>query len=95
MKTYIGFRNDNGKRFWLLAAAVVAALLFNPMLGSLCCRWSVFLDPLEAELGLPRAKISGIFSIAIFCFTVGMIFAPFATNECRRHSYRWSRPFFA
>ena len=56
-------------------AAVVAALLFNPMLGSLYA-WSVFLDPLEAELGLPRAKISGIFSIAIFCFTKDMIFAP-------------------
>ena len=75
-------------------AAIAAALLLNPMLGSLYA-WSVFLGPLEAELGLPRAKISGIFSIAIFCFTVGMIFAPFATNECRRHSYRWSRPFFA
>lgn len=61
-------------------AAVVAALLFNPMLGSLYA-WSVFLDPLEAELGLPRAKISGIFSIAIFCFTVGMIFAPFANKR--------------
>ena len=50
------------------------------MLGSLYA-WSVFLDPLEAELGLPRAKISGIFSIAIFCFTVGMISAPFANKR--------------
>ena len=56
-------------------AAVAAALLFNPMLGSLYA-WSVFLAPLEAELSVPRAEISSVFSIAILCFTVGLVSAP-------------------
>ena len=35
--------------------AIAAVLLFNPMLGSLYA-WSVFLAPLEAELGVPGLK---------------------------------------
>ena len=61
-------------------AAVAAALLFNPMLGSLYA-WSVFLAPLEAELSVPRAEISSVFSIAILCFTTGLVSAPLANSR--------------
>lgn len=54
---------------------IAAALLFNPLLGSLYC-WSLFVTPLEAQLDLPRADISAIFSIAIVCFTAGTLAGP-------------------
>lgn len=61
-------------------AAIAAALLFNPILGSLYA-WSVFLAPLEAEIGVPRSEISIVFSLAIFCFTAGAVVAPLANNR--------------
>ena len=48
--------------------AIAAVLLFNPMLGSFYA-WSVFLAPLEAELGVPRSEISTVFGEAIFGLT--------------------------
>ncbi len=57
--------------------ALVAAAVVNPALGSLYA-WSIFLAPLEAELGLPRSELSGVFSVAVVCFTIGMVFAPAA-----------------
>ena len=62
------------------SAAVAAVLLFNPMLGSLYA-WSVFLVPLESELSVPRAEISSVFSIAILCFTTGLVSAPLAYSR--------------
>ncbi len=62
--------------------AIAAVLLFNPMLGSLYA-WSVFLTPLETELGVPRAEISIVFSVAIFCFTAGAVAAPATYNHVR------------
>ena len=61
-------------------AAIAAALLFNPMLGSLYA-WSVFLGPLEAELGVPRSEISIVFGVAIFGLTAGLVCAPTANNR--------------
>lgn len=61
------------RRYFALAAAAV----FNPALGSLYA-WSIFLSPLEQQLGLPRSDLSGVFSIAVVCFTLGMSFAPAA-----------------
>jgi hypothetical protein len=52
--------------------AVAAALLLNPVLGALYA-WSVFVAPLEAALGAPRAEVSLVFSIAIVAFTAGML----------------------
>ncbi|MBM3488889.1 MAG: OFA family MFS transporter, partial [Alphaproteobacteria bacterium] len=55
--------------------AIAAALLFNPMLGSLYC-WSLFVAPLETRLALPRADVSLIFSIAVLAFTAGTLLSP-------------------
>lgn len=42
-------------------------------MGSLYA-WSVFVAPLEARLGASRAEISSVFSLAIVCFTLAMLF---------------------
>ncbi len=60
--------------------ALAAAAAFNPALGSLYA-WSIFLAPLERELEVPRSALSGVFSVAVVCFTLGMSLAPAA--------YRW------
>jgi len=57
--------------------AVAAALLLNPVLGALYA-WSVFVAPLEAALGAPRAEVSLVFSIAVVAFTAGMLLTPYA-----------------
>ena len=57
------------------ACAVAAALLLNPVIGALYA-WSVFVAPLEAALGAPRAEISLVFSVAIVAFTAGMLLMP-------------------
>ncbi len=54
----------------------VAALVFNPALGSLYA-WSVFVPPLEIALQAPRADISAIFAVAVVGFTCAMVAAPF------------------
>ena len=61
-------------------SAIAAALLFNPMLGSLYA-WSVFLKPLETELAAPRSEISIVFSVAILSFTIGAVTAPLANSR--------------
>lgn len=60
--------------------ALGAAAAFNPALGSLYA-WSIFLAPLERQLEVPRSALSGVFSVAVVCFTLGMNLAPAA--------YRW------
>ncbi|MAW54417.1 MAG: hypothetical protein CMM69_02990 [Rhodospirillaceae bacterium] len=62
------------------SSAIAAALLFNPMLGSLYA-WSVFLGPLEAELGVPRSEISTVFGVAVFGLTAGLVCAPIANRR--------------
>lgn len=57
--------------------ALAAAAVFNPALGSLYA-WSIFVSPLEQRLGVSRSDLSGVFSIAVVCFTLGMGFAPAA-----------------
>ncbi len=57
--------------------AVIAALVFNPALGSLYA-WSVFLKPLEADLGVVRAELSIVFSTAVVSFALAMTCAPAA-----------------
>jgi OFA family oxalate/formate antiporter-like MFS transporter len=44
-------------------------------IGSLYA-WSVFVLPLERNLGLSRSAISSIFSLAIVCFTLFMLIGP-------------------
>ena len=75
--------------------AIEAVLLFNPMLGSLYA-WSVFLAPLEAELGIPRSEISTVFSVAIFransrpgLRTIGERSGPDPTATGRRNYPMW------
>lgn len=62
--------------------ALAAAAVFNPALGSLYA-WSIFLVPLEAAYGVSRAELSGVFSVAVVCFTLGMTFAPAAYRLAR------------
>ena len=57
------------------AAAAAAAMLLMFAIGSLYA-WSVFVLPLERNLGLSRSAISSIFSLAIVCFTLFMLIGP-------------------
>ncbi|WP_431270978.1 hypothetical protein [Dankookia sp. P2] len=56
-----------------LALAAVVAL--NLPLGTVYA-FSVFIRPLEAELGLSRAALSFVFGLAIVGFTLGMNCGP-------------------
>ena len=58
-------------------AALLAVTLVNLPLGSIYA-FSVFLKPIEAELGLPRSALSLVFGLASVGFTVGMLLAPYA-----------------
>src|SRR5580698_5353699 len=59
-------------RPWAAIAAVTALTL---PLGSIYA-FSVFLKPIEAELGVPRSALSFVFGAATVGFTIGMNFAP-------------------
>jgi MFS family permease len=61
-----------GRRAW---CAVAAATALNAPLGSLYA-FSVFLQPLEALLGLSRADLALVFALASAGFGAGMILAP-------------------
>ncbi len=54
---------------------IAAALLLMIVLGSLYS-WSVFILPLEQTLGVSRAGVSSIFSLATLAFTAGMLITP-------------------
>jgi OFA family oxalate/formate antiporter-like MFS transporter len=60
------------QRPWAAIAAVTALTL---PLGSIYA-FSVFLKPIEAELGIPRSALSFVFGLATVGFTVGMNLAP-------------------
>jgi MFS transporter, OFA family, oxalate/formate antiporter len=55
--------------------AIAAAIALNAPLGSLYA-FSVFLQPLEALLGLHRADLAIVFAVAAAGFGAGMILAP-------------------
>lgn len=57
------------------ALAAVAAVIVMASIGTLYA-WSVFVEPLEAELGTSRSTVSAVFSAAIVAFTVGMLVGP-------------------
>ncbi len=61
-----------GRRAW---RAIAAATALNAPLGSLYA-FSVFLQPLEALLGLSRADLALVFALAAAGFGAGMILAP-------------------
>ncbi|MFL5286177.1 MAG: nitrate/nitrite transporter [Rhodopila sp.] len=56
-------------------AAVAAVTALNLPLGSIYA-FSVFLKPIEQELGIPRTALSLVFGLATICFTTGMNIAP-------------------
>jgi OFA family oxalate/formate antiporter-like MFS transporter len=60
------------ERPWAAIAAVTALTL---PLGSIYA-FSVFLKPIEAELGIPRSALSFVFGLATVGFTLGMNLAP-------------------
>jgi MFS family permease len=60
------------QRPWAAIAAVTMLML---PLGSIYA-FSVFLRPIEAELGIPRSALSFVFGLATVGFTVGMNLAP-------------------
>jgi MFS transporter, OFA family, oxalate/formate antiporter len=60
------------KRPW---AGIATATLLNLPLGSLYA-FSVFLRPLEQELGASRSELATVFALATICYTVGMNLAP-------------------
>ena len=57
-------------------AAVAAVTVLNLPLGSIYA-FSVFLKPIEAELGIHRSEMSLVFGLASVGFTVGMLLAPY------------------
>jgi OFA family oxalate/formate antiporter-like MFS transporter len=58
-----------------LALAIAAVVALNLPLGTVYA-FSVFLRPLEAELGLSRAALSLVFGLTIIGFTIGMNLGP-------------------
>ena len=66
-----------GERTTRAWAAVAAVTVMNLPLGSIYA-FSVFLKPIEAELGLARSALSLVFGLASIGFTVGMLIAPYA-----------------
>lgn len=58
-------------------AAIAAVTVLNLPLGSIYA-FSVFLKPIEAELGLTRSSLSLVFGLASVGFTGGMLLAPYA-----------------
>ena len=56
-------------------AAIAAVTVLTLPLGSIYA-FSVFLKPIEAELGIPRAALSFVFAMATVGFTIGMNLAP-------------------
>ena len=56
-------------------AAIAAVTVLNLPLGSIYA-FSVFLKPIEAELGIHRSEMSLVFGLASVGFTVGMLLAP-------------------
>ena len=58
-------------------AAITAATVLNLPLGSIYA-FSVFLKPIEAELGITRSALSLVFGLASIGFTIGMNLAPYA-----------------
>lgn len=67
----------NGQRIQRAWAAVAAVTVLNLPLGSIYA-FSVFLKPIEAELGLTRSALSLVFGLATVGFTLGMLIAPYA-----------------
>ena len=67
----------NGQRIQRAWAAVAAVTVLNLPLGSIYA-FSVFLKPIEAELGLTRSALSLVFGLATVAFTLGMLIAPYA-----------------
>ena len=55
----------------VLAAATVVNLPFGTVYA-----FSVFLKPMEALLGIGRAEMALVFSMASICLTVGMLVGP-------------------
>jgi MFS family permease len=56
-------------------AAIASVTVLTLPLGSIYA-FSVFLKPIEAELGIPRSALSFVFGLATVGFTVGMNLAP-------------------
>ncbi len=57
--------------FTVIAAATVQNLPFGTIYA-----FSVFLEPIEALLGVSRAQMTLVFSVATVCLTVGMVVGP-------------------
>ena len=62
--------------------AVLAALSLNAMLGSLYA-WSIFVLPVERELGVMRAQSSAVFATAFIFFAIGGVVAPYTYRRVR------------
>ena len=57
------------------AFAMAAATILNLPFGTIYA-FSVFLKPMEALLGIGRAQMALVFSVASICFTLGMLMGP-------------------
>ncbi len=57
-------------------AALFAGVIVNAGFGSLYA-WSVFIVGLEKDLGIMRADVSIVFSLAVVSFTIGNFVSPY------------------
>jgi MFS transporter, OFA family, oxalate/formate antiporter len=67
----------SSKRVQRAWSAVAAVTVLNLPLGSIYA-FSVFLKPIEDDLGITRSALSFVFGVASLCFTVGLNLAPSA-----------------
>lgn len=74
-KSASGMRSEKMQIVQRSWAALIAATLINLPFGSLYA-FSVFLKPLETNLGVSRSGLSAVFALATVTFTIGMLGAP-------------------
>ena len=59
----------------MILLALLAGILWNLFAGLFYC-WSVFIEPLEAALGVSRASVSTVFAVGVVCYSAGMFLSP-------------------
>jgi MFS transporter, OFA family, oxalate/formate antiporter len=62
---------------------LITGALMNFVLGSFYA-WSVFLQPIQNELGVSRGEVSSVFSFTVTSYTIAMILAPYILNRLQK-----------
>jgi MFS transporter, OFA family, oxalate/formate antiporter len=62
---------------------LITGALMNFVLGSFYA-WSVFLQPIQNELGVSRGEVSSVFSFTVTFYTIAMLLAPYILNRLQK-----------